>query len=302
MKRVALALAISAFLLVSGALAANQKPSADEIAIRKGIETVRVQAYNNADTHAMASFWSSEGEYVSPSGEEEAKGPEKIQEALAAFFAKNKGVRLKTTVSHVEILSPDRATATGIAVYESPQESPEKAGFIATLHKEKGKWKLMRVEEDESASPSEAESHLKELSWLIGEWIDRDENASVDTVFQWTKNFSFITGSFTVAVKDRVDLEGTEVIGWDPVDKKLRSWIFDSSGGFGEGTWSHEGNRWVVKTRSVLRSGKKASSINIYTPVNSDTFTWQSVGREVGGELLPNIGEVTVVRKQAEKK
>ena len=300
MKRTALALAISALFLVSGALAEAQKPSADENAIRKGIE-LYVDAYNRADSHAMASYWGSDGRYVSPSGDEEVRGPEKIQEALAAFFARNKGIRLKATVSKVEILSPDRAFARGTAVYEIPGESPEETGYLATVHKENGKWKLVSVEE-ETAGPEAEQTHLKDLAWLIGDWVDKDEHASVDTSFQWAKNYSFISGSFTVTVKGQADLQGTQVIGWDPIEKKFRSWIFDSSGSFGQGTWSHEGNRWVIKMHSVLKTGEKASSINIYTPVDSNTFTWQSVGREVGGAPLPNIDEVTVVRKQSQEK
>ena len=61
------------------------------------------------------------------------------------------------------------------------------------------------------------------------------------------------------------------------------------------------GNRWTVKVKSVLGTGQKASSINIYTYVNPNSFTWQSVSREVDGEPLPDIDEVTVVRKNAQK-
>ncbi len=110
-----------------------------------------------------------------------------------------------------------------------------------------------------------------------------------------------LTVHFRVTVGDRVDLEGTQVIGWDPVAKKIRSWIFDTKAGFGEGEWSRAGNRWTVKVKSILGTGQKASSMNIYTYVDPNTFTWQSVSREVEGELLPDIDEVTVVRKIAQK-
>ena len=65
---------------------------------------------------------------------------------------------------------------------------------------------------------------------------------AVETTFSWTKDFAFINGTFRVTVGDRVDLEGTQVIGWDPVAKKIRSWIFDTKAGFGEGEWSRAGN------------------------------------------------------------
>jgi hypothetical protein len=31
--------------------------------------------------------------------------------------------------------------------------------------------------------------------------------------------------------------------------------------------------------------------------VDDDTFTWQSINRVAGGELLPNVDEVVVVRQ-----
>ena len=89
-----------------------------------------------------------------------------------------------------------------------------------------------------------------------------------------------------------------QVIGWDPVAKTIRSWVFDSQGGFGEGTGSRKGNEWVVKLSSVLSTGEKASAINTYTYVDDNMFTFQSDGREVGGEPMPDIEAVTVVRKQ----
>jgi len=95
------------------------------------------------------------------------------------------------------------------------------------------------------------------------------------------------------------DLEGTQVIGWDAAAGTIRSWMFDSDGGFGEGTWSKKGDKWVVKFSQVLPDGRKASATNIYTLAGNDTFTWKSVGRKVGDEFLPNIDEVKMVRKPA---
>jgi hypothetical protein len=37
----------------------------------------------------------------------------------------------------------------------------------------------------------------------------------------------------------------------------------------------------------------------VYTHVDADTFRWQSIDREIGGELQPNIPEVTVSRHPA---
>ena len=75
--------------------------------------------------------------------------------------------------------------------------------------------------------------------------------------------------------------------------------MFDSDGGFGEGTWSKHGDTWVVKFNQVLSDGRKASATNVYKMVDGNTFTWKSIGRKLDGQFLPNIDEVKMVRKAA---
>jgi uncharacterized protein (TIGR02246 family) len=292
------ALTVAVFFLLSGLCMAaeNPPPQSDEAAIRKSVDAY-VDAYNRGDAAAVASFWSREGEYTNPSGER-LKGPNKIRPALEAFFTENKGIQLKVAVFDVQPQSGNRIVEKGIAVVRRPGGETEEVFYAATHVKEDGAWKLLKVEEEISAVPLTTIAQLGQLEWLIGAWVDQDKDAAAETVFQWAKNHSFITGEFRVTVKDRIDIEGTQVIGWDPVAKKIRSWIFDSKGGFGEGEWSRAGDRWTVKVKSALATGHKASSMNIYTYINPNTFTWQSVGREVDGEPLPNIDSVTVVRKE----
>jgi uncharacterized protein (TIGR02246 family) len=297
--KVVLGLIISSILLVSWASAEHAGFGQDEITIRKAIESY-VDAYNRGDAAAAASHWSRDGSYQSVTGEFE-KGPDKIRPALEKLFSERKGIQVKVALFSVELESPDRAIARGFAVFQRQGEENEEVLFTAKHVKEDGQWKLLKVEEEESSVPLSTVAKLGELEWLIGDWVDQDESSSVETTFRWTKDYAFISGTFRVTVGDRVDLEGTQVIGWDPVAKKIRSWIFDTKAGFGEGEWSKADNRWTVKVKSILGTGQRASSINIYTYVDPNSFTWQSVSREVAGELLPDIDEVTVVRKNAQK-
>jgi uncharacterized protein (TIGR02246 family) len=298
-RRVALGLIISSILMVCGASAEKTGVSQDEIAIRKAAESY-VETYNRGDASAAASHWSRDGEYLTQSGEY-VKGPDKIRPALEKLFAERKGIQVKAALFEVLRQSADRAMAKGFAVFQQPGEDNDEVLFAATYVKEKGTWKLLKVEEEESSVPLATIAKLGELEWLIGDWVDQDEDATVETTFSWSKDFAFINGTFRVTVGDRVDLEGTQVIGWDPVTKKIRSWIFDNTAGFGEGEWSRIGNTWTVNVKSTLRTGQKASSINIYTYVDPNSFAWQSVSRAVDGELLPDIDEVTVVRKNLAK-
>ena len=81
---------------------------------------------------------------------------------------------------------------------------------------------------------------------LVGR--QREENdASIQTDCNWTKNKNFMTRSFAVVVGGDVDMSGMQIIGWDPAAKQIRSWVFDSDGGFYEGKWTRKGDRWVIQ-------------------------------------------------------
>jgi hypothetical protein len=138
---------------------------------------------------------------------------------------------------------------------------------------------------------------LKQLEWMIGNWVDEDENASIVTECKWSKNNSFIVRSFAVTVEDRIDMSGMQIIGWDAAAKQVRSWTFDSEGGFSEGRWTQKGDRWYVKKTGVMADGSKASAVNIVTYVDDNAFKLQSTQRTLAGELLPNVDEVLVVRQ-----
>jgi hypothetical protein len=84
------------------------------------------------------------------------------------------------------------------------------------------------------------------------------------------------------------------------VAKQIRSWVFDSDGGFGEGKWTRKDNRWLIQHTGTLPDGRKSSALNIITYIDDNSCTWQSIHREVNGDLLPNIDEVLVVRQPAQ--
>ncbi|MCG8585367.1 MAG: DUF4440 domain-containing protein, partial [Pirellulales bacterium] len=84
---------------------------------------------------------------------------------------------------------------------------------------------------------------------------------------------------------------------WDPAKKQIRSWVFDSDGGFAEGVWSKKDKRWAIQTKATLPDGKTASSTTILEPIDENAFSWQKVGRVIDGEILPNLEAVTIVRQ-----
>jgi len=145
----------------------------------------------------------------------------------------------------------------------------------------------------------ERDSPLDTLDWLVGNWVADDDDITAEFSCQFTKNDAFLVRSFRIAAKDDVRMSGMQVIAWDPAQKTIRSWTYDSAGGFGEETWSQSGNRYTIRAKYTLPDGGTASAIHVLTYVNDDKATWKSVNREIDGEFQPDIDEVVLVRKPA---
>jgi uncharacterized protein (TIGR02246 family) len=270
----------------------------DEAAIRKNADDY-VAAYNNHDAQAVAAMWSPDAVYMDPSTGDAAVGREEIEKVFAGVLAELKDARLQVEVKSIDFVSPNVAIENGTATIVRPSAEPEETAYTAVNVKRDGKWLLDRIsEETPPAPPPSNYEHLKELEWMIGSWIDQDEDAAIQTDCQWTKNQNFITRSFAVAVGDQVDMAGMQIIGWDPVAKRIRSWVFDSDGGFAEGQWTRKGERWLIQQQGTAPNGSKSSAVNVITRIDADSFTWQSIHRESDGDVLPNVDEALVVRKR----
>lgn len=271
--------------------------SDDEAGVRKAI-TSYVKAFNKGDAAAVAAHWSETGEWIDPSGTP-ILGREAILEEMKTYFAGDTKPRIELLDLSVQFLAPSVAVEQGTALVMRPGEVASESSYLAIHVRENGKWQLSSVRElaPRPLPPPSHYEQLQELEFLIGEWVDDQGGESITTRGEWTANRNFISRSFTVMIEDRVDLSGTQVIGWDPAANTVRSWVFDSDGGFTEGVWTRRDDGWSIRAVGVLPDGRKASMVNIIRLIDDDTFTWQSVGREVDGELLPNIDEVTVIRK-----
>jgi len=150
---------------------------------------------------------------------------------------------------------------------------------------------------DTSATTSSHFEHLKELEWFVGDWVDKTDDMVFSSIWRWDFNKNFLIQDFNMKGDGQEELKGQQIVGWDPRDGSVRSWIFDSDGGFGECSWIKEDKSWYAKTLFVLADGRVASATHIYTKIDDKNYTFSSVGRDINGEVLPDIGPFTAVKK-----
>lgn len=269
--------------------------SADEAAIRKFVSSY-VDAFNKQDLAAVAAMWAEGGAHVDRQTGDRTEGRAAIRADLAEVFKSKTKTRLAGTVDRVRFIKPDVASIEGTSTTSVPDEEPSVSQFSAILVKHGENWQIDSIEEMPVPQPATAHDALRELGWLEGNWVDDSKDSPVVSTFRWSANGSFLIRSFSTKDGDEVTQLGTQIIGWDPRSRQIRSWTFNTDGSFGDGVWSHNGEDWLIKSSQTLADGRAASGTYVITPVDENTLAMRLVGHEVEGEPIPSSDPVSIVR------
>jgi uncharacterized protein (TIGR02246 family) len=257
-------------------------------------------AFNAGDAAAVAATFTSGALVVDEEGAR-TEGRPAIRDRFAASFKDNPGNTIAIEVTSLRFLGQDTVLEEGRATITPAKGAgtPEISGFTAVYVKEDGHW-LQAAVRDEAVDKLSVHDRLKELEWLVGHWVNESPNVVVFTNCKWADNGNFLLREFTVQTQGRPVMNGSQRIGWDPLKRQFKSWVFDSEGGFAEAYWTRNGNQWVVKAEGVDHDGEPASATNIITRLGKDRLGWQSVNRTLGGAAVPGIDEFILVRKPPE--
>jgi uncharacterized protein (TIGR02246 family) len=269
----------------------------DDEKVIAGLVAAFAMAFNGGDAAAAAATFAEDALVVDEHGER-TEGRAAIRAQLAASFAGNPGSTIAIKVDSLRFLGPDTALEEGRTTITPAGAGgvPEITRFTVVYIKKNGQW-LQSAVRDEFSHDLRPHDRLKELEWLIGDWINESQDAVVNTTCKWSDDGNFLIREFTMKTQGQPVLSGTQRIGWDAVKRQFKTWVFDSEGGFGEGYWTREGDRWLIKADGVRQDGQPASATNIVTRLGKDRMSWQSVDRTLGGAAIAGINEFTVVRK-----
>jgi uncharacterized protein (TIGR02246 family) len=256
-----------------------------------------VDAYNKGDAKTLAGLYSEDVDYTDQDGKE-IKGRDAMEKLLADSFAQNPGAKLSIQTDEVKQLTPDVKISRGIATVTLANGSAESTRYTAVRVKRGDHWEISQLTETEAPAPS-AYSQLQALEWMIGSWKDKSSDQVVQTKATWAGDKNFLVRTFNVKGADQSETEGWEIVGWDPIRQQIRSWIFDSNGGFGEASWVRDGDDWLIRASNVLPDGSRSTAENVLTRVDDNNFTWESQNRTLNGEPQPALDKIEVQRATA---
>jgi uncharacterized protein (TIGR02246 family) len=253
-------------------------------------------AFAKGDVKALAAFFAEDAEYTTDDGQTFA-GREAIEESIRAASIASKGSKLAITVDSVRVLAPEVVLEKGSTSVTTRTGEVSGALYTAIHVKQGDKWKISQLVETPLPEVT-PHDRLSELAWMIGSWEDGDKSSglTVRSDYVWSRGGNFITRNITVKRGDETVLEGWQIIGWDPVEEHIRSWTFDTEGGYAEAQWTREGERWLMRESGVNPSGGRITSENTITKTSADRATWESNNRTLDGEPQPSIPRIDLLR------
>jgi len=255
-----------------------------------------VRAFEAGDARALAATFTEDATVADDSGT--TRGREAIEARFAAYLADNPKARIQVQPESLRLITPDVAVEDGRAVITPAAGSGRRASskYTVVYVRRDGRWLHSSLRDFDDVEPPPSD-RLRDIEWLVGDWVNESQDAVVLSTVKWSDDRNYLLRDFTVQVAGRPAIKGTQRIGWDPSLKQIRSWVFDSEGGFNEGYWSRSGDRWMIKSHGVHHDGKAVSATQTITRLGRDALRWASSDRTRGDDHLPSGDEFTMVRR-----
>jgi uncharacterized protein (TIGR02246 family) len=254
------------------------------------------EAYAKADAPALAAFFTEDAAYTSDDGRE-FSGRAAIEAVLRDAFRLNKGAKLAIEVHSASPLTPEVIVEKGATTVTSDHGEAVQGLYTAIHLKKDGQWKISQLIETPVPEITAAD-RLAELAWLVGEWEEADKEAglTIHSDYRWARGGAYISRNVSVKRGEEPVLEGWQIIGWDPVADSIRSWTFDAAGGYSEGQWTRQGQRWLLRESGYAADGSRTTADNTITKVSADRMTWASANRTLDGDPQPAISRIEIRR------
>lgn len=279
-----LALAVGAAALASRAAAqVKSAPTGEEANVRAAALDY-LQSLHRGDAARLRALWTADGDYVDAQGKKY-----KAQDLIAQFEATGatdpaaaaEAAKIKPPASTLRFVEPGLAIEDGVIGPPAPDSESSGGRFTAVWVKRNGRWQLDALRE--TAAPSapvadESNPKLQPLAWLVGEWAGHANDADVLMSWHWSDGGAYLVGEFAIYRDGQPMAGGSQRVGWDPVAGQIKSWIFDSQGGSGEGQWRADGQHWTVDSKHVTADGEQAKASTTYTPDADGSFVWETAG------------------------
>ncbi len=257
-----------------------------------------VDAYAQRDAAALGKLFTEDAEFYDEFGERTIGRTALVAMFQDVFDSASEALIEEIQIERVRHVTDTVALEEGVVISSESADSHRYLSRYIALHTkgEDGRWRINTLKDSPRESTNRREQ-LQQLAWLMGEWVNEDSNSVVHTKCNWSEDGNYLLREFVVQTNDGREMSGVQRIGWDPTLKKLRSWTFDSEGGFFNGLWTKDKDHWLLTSAGVTADGETVTGTSVYTRVDNEMISWQYRSLIVGGEVRSDSDPVTMVKR-----
>jgi uncharacterized protein (TIGR02246 family) len=254
-----------------------------------------LDALNRGEPKQVAALLLPDAELIDEAGNV-YRGRDEIAAVFSRFFQKFPGATTKLNIEKIQAPSDSVAIEDGTRTVATKDGAQAITHYTMVYAKRDGQWNIASIRELPGEAEATAHEQLAPLAWMVGDWVDESSEQAVAISCRWSDTGNFLLVDFAARIKGKKALESNQRIGWDPLSESVRSWVFDSDGGYGEGRWTRLDGRWVIKSTAVMPDGTTGSATIILEPAGKDKFVMKGIDRILGDAAQPDF-EAAIVRK-----
>lgn len=258
-------------------------------------------AFAAHDAKALAAVWTPDAQHIDMLGDVR-DGRAAIEASYVELFKHMPDAKLSVELLSVRPVG-DKVLLLDVipTITPAPAGAPAEVRTSLVLVHENGQWLIQNARD--TAVLAASSKQLEPLAWLEGTWqgtSEKPDKVAVTFECRWTGNKSFLLRTYTVS-RNGVPRHGTEVIGWDAKAKTIRSWVFDSSGGFGERQWKRDKDGWLLTLTGASAEGAAVTAIDRLKQLDADRLLYDDLEHARAGQPQPDLEpvELTRVKKAA---
>jgi len=259
----------------------------DEEAVRK-VNADYADTLGKGDIEMAIAFWGPDADYIDESGKT-TRGRDAVGALLKKSLPDLKGCKFASRVHSIKFLRPEIALVDGTLECTAADGARDANRYAIVWTKSGDRWHISSARDLPETSvdvSTPAATELQPLAWLVGDWQEQGDKPGVHVTCRWAPNKSFLLMDYSVPRAGEEPMRVRQRVGWDPERGIIHSWVFDSTGGFGDADWERDGNRWMTMAEGVLPDGGRGASTNVYEFIDANTFVWRSTDREVDGQPM----------------
>jgi len=256
-----------------------------------------LDAYAKRDAKAIGEMFTNDAEFHDEFGERTV-GRDDIVSLFNDVFETNPEAILEAIdIERIRFINQQVVMEEGWVSARDSLDGPLHVSRYVALHTlgEDGKWRINTLK-DYPREPHGKEQKLNQLEWLIGDWVNEDGDTTVKTSCRWSEDGNYLLRKYEVITSVGQEMSGVQRIGWDPQRRQIRSWNFDSNGGFRESDWFQQDSTWVVTASGTRTDGQSIHATAVYNIVDPERIVWTITSLVIGGEVQPSVQPVILTR------